>query len=116
MGGVRARPIRGGGFRREFQVRLPRFPCPLEPVYSRMLIVGQDFGRSPWSVICQLDHAGRLMVLEEVPGRGPTGENVGLEQHIKQNLIPAYSSPRYQGRPIAIVGDPSEAPAIVSLN
>ena len=82
-------------------------PEPLEPVYSRMLIVGQDFGRSPWSVICQLDHAGRLAVLEEVPGRGPTGENVGLEQHIKQNLIPALLSPRYAGRPIAIVGDPA---------
>ena len=59
------------------------------------------------SVICQLDHAGRLEVLEEVPGRGPTGENVGLEQHIKQNLIPALLYPRYAGRPIAIVGDPA---------
>jgi hypothetical protein len=80
---------------------------PLEPVYSRMLIVGQDFGRSPWSLICQLDHSGRLLVLEEVPGRGPTGENIGLEQHCKQNLIPALLHPRFAGRPIGLVGDPS---------
>lgn len=80
---------------------------PLEPVYSRMLIVGQDFGRSPWSLICQLDHAGRLLVLEEVAGRGPSGETVGLEQHAKQNLIPVLTSIQYAGRPIGLVGDPS---------
>ena len=82
---------------------------PLEPVYSRMLVVGQDFGRSPWSVICQLDHSGRLLVLEEVPGRGPTGENIGLQQHVQQNLIPVLTQQRYAGRPVAIVGDPSGA-------
>lgn len=79
----------------------------LSPVYSRMLIVGQDFGRSPWSLICQLDHSGRLLVLEEVPGRGPTGENVGLEQHAKNNLIPVLLQPRYAGRAVGVVGDPS---------
>jgi hypothetical protein len=80
---------------------------PLQPVYSRMLVVGQDFGRSPWSLICQLDHSGRLLVLEEVPGKGPTGEGVGLEQHAKQNLIPVLTSVRYAGRPVGLVGDPS---------
>jgi hypothetical protein len=79
----------------------------LDPVYSRMLLVGQDFGRNPWSLICQLDHSGRLLILQEVPGRGPTGENVGLEQHIKQNLTPTLIQERYQGRPIALLGDPS---------
>jgi hypothetical protein len=79
----------------------------LDPVYSRMLVVGQDFGRSPWSIIAQLDHSGRLMVLEEVPGRGPGGDNIGLEAHVKQNLIPILSQQRYAGRPIAVVGDPS---------
>jgi hypothetical protein len=72
-----------------------------------MLIIGQDFGRSPWSLICQLDHSGRLLVLEEVAGRGPSGETVGLEQHAKQNLIPVLLTPRYVGRPMGIVGDPS---------
>ena len=80
---------------------------PLEPVYSRMLVVGQDFGRSPWSLITQLDHSGRLLVLEEVPGRGPSGETVGLQQHAKNNLLPVLLSPRLAGRPIGVVGDPS---------
>lgn len=79
----------------------------LDPVYSRLLVVGQDFGRSPWSVICQMDHSGKLMVLEEVAGRGPTGENIGLEQHVRQNLAPVLLQQRYAGRPVAIVGDPS---------
>ena len=92
-------------FKHDFHVS----PTPLEPVYSRMLVVGQDFGRSPWSVITQLDHSGRLMVLEEVAGRGPTGENIGLQQHVQQNLIPVLAQQRYAGRPVAIVGDPSGA-------
>lgn len=79
----------------------------LEPVYSRPLLIGQDFGRNPWSLITQLDHAGRLMVLEEVAGRGPSGENIGLEQHVRQNLIPALLQERYAGRPLVVVGDPS---------
>ena len=82
-------------------------PTPLEPVYSRMLVVGQDFGRSPWSLICQLDHSGRLLVLEEVAGKGPTGESIGLQQHAQQNLIPVLAQQRYAGRPVALVGDPS---------
>jgi hypothetical protein len=101
-------------FRYDYHVASSRDPVTgitkleeLSPVYSRMLVVGQDFGRSPWSLICQLDHSGRLLVLEEVPGRGPTGENLGLEQHAKQNLIPVLLQPRYAGRPIGIVGDPS---------
>ena len=80
---------------------------PLDPVYSRMIIVGQDFGRSPWSLLCQLDHSGRLLVLEEVAGKGPTGENIGLQQHAQQNLIPVLTQQRYSGRPVALVGDPS---------
>jgi hypothetical protein len=74
----------------------------LEPVYSRLLIVGQDFGRNPWSLITQLDTSGRLMCLEEV-----RGVDIGLEQHCKQNLIPALLHERYSGRPIVLVGDPS---------
>jgi hypothetical protein len=74
----------------------------LEPVFSRLLIVGQDFGRSPWSLITQLNNAGQLMVLEEVPG-----VDIGLEQHVKQNLYPALLQERYLGRPVVVVGDPS---------
>ncbi len=69
---------------------------------SYPLVVGQDFGRNPWSLICQPDHMGRLLVHEEVPAT-----NIGLEKHIEQNLKPRLWSPDYIGCKVALVGDPS---------
>ena len=66
------------------------------------IIIGQDFGRNPWSLICQMDHMGRLLVHEEV-----AATNVGLEKHILENLRPRLYSERYLGCKIAVVGDPS---------
>lgn len=66
------------------------------------LLIGQDFGRNPWSLICQIDHMGRLLVHEEV-----AATNVGLEKHINENLRPVLMGPRYYGNKLAIVGDPS---------
>jgi hypothetical protein len=58
------------------------------------LLIGQDFGRNPWSLICQMDHMGRLIVHQEVPGT-----NVGLEKHVEQNLKPMLFSNKYLGYP-----------------
>ncbi len=66
------------------------------------LLIGQDFGRNPWSLIAQMDHLGRLIVHEEV-----AGTNVGLEKHVNQNLKPRLYSDRYMGYKVALVGDPS---------
>lgn len=66
------------------------------------LLVGQDFGRNPWSLICQMDHLGRLIVHEEI-----AGTNVGLEKHVNQNLRPRLMSDKYLGFKVALVGDPS---------
>lgn len=74
----------------------------LEPVYGHPILIGQDFGRDPCSIICQLDHRGRLLVLEEV-----IAEDIGLELHIQRALRPAITSERYLGRPVAIIGDPA---------
>lgn len=74
----------------------------ITPVPGRPLIVGQDFGRDPWSVICQLDHRGRFLVLEEVEGT-----DIGLEQHLLLNLRPALMQERYMGLPVAVIGDPA---------
>jgi hypothetical protein len=74
----------------------------LEPVKGKTIIIGQDFGRSPCSVICQPDHAGRLLVLEEV-----LAEDIGLETHVSRSLKPALFSDRYAGHLFAAVGDPS---------
>ena len=66
------------------------------------LIIGQDFGRNPWSLICQPDHMGRLLVHEEV-----AATNIGLEKHVLQNLKPRLLSNRYIQFKVAVVGDPA---------
>lgn len=66
------------------------------------LLIGQDFGRNPWSLIAQMDHLGRLVCHQEVPG-----VNVGLEKHVTQNLKPILFSNRFIGYRVAAVGDPS---------
>jgi len=66
------------------------------------ILIGQDFGRNPWSLICQMDHMGRLIVHQEVPGT-----NVGLEKHVEQNLRPILFSHKYMGYRVCCVGDPS---------
>jgi hypothetical protein len=68
------------------------------------LIVGQDFGRNPWSLIGQVDHLGRLLIHEEVPAT-----NVGLEKHIEQSLRPRLFNNKFIGSKIILVGDPSGA-------
>jgi hypothetical protein len=66
------------------------------------LLVGQDFGRDPWSLICQMDHMGRLIVHREVPAN-----NTGLERHVLTALRPALMSDKFMGYRVALVGDPA---------
>jgi len=86
-----------GSFKRSFHVK-----PSLEPVSGYPLLVAQDFGRNPCSLICQPDHFGRLLVLEEV-----IAEDIGLETHIGRSLKPALYADRYAGKMFAAVGDPS---------
>lgn len=88
-------------FRDSFKASFHGVPG-LMPVPGYPLIIGQDFGRDPWSVITQNDHMGRLLVLEEV-----AATDIGLEQHIREGLRPALMQERYMGKPVAIAGDPS---------
>lgn len=66
------------------------------------IIVGQDFGRNPWSLICQPDHRGRLLVHAEVPAT-----NIGLEKHVNEHLRPFLLSSKFALSKIALVGDPA---------
>jgi hypothetical protein len=84
-------------FRADFHVVEDTFVIPGYPLY-----IGQDFGRNPWSLICQVDHMGRLLVHEEVKA-----DNIGLEKHVWQNLRPRLLQGKYQGLKIAVVGDPA---------
>lgn len=74
----------------------------LDPVPGQLILVGQDFGRSPCSLIAQGDHKGRLLILEEV-----LAEDIGLELHVNKSLKPVLWSDRYLGKMLACVGDPS---------
>lgn len=74
----------------------------LEPVSSYPLIIGLDFGRDPCAVICQADHKGRLLVLEEL-----VAEDIGLELQLQRVIKPALMSDRYIAKPSYIVGDPA---------
>jgi hypothetical protein len=84
-------------FRREFHTVEELHPSPGYP-----LIVGQDFGRNPCAIIGQMDHRGRLLILEEV-----VSEDMGLELHCDQNLRPALIQPRYLGHSYYLIGDPA---------
>lgn len=76
----------------------------IEPVHGHPLVVGQDFGRDPCSLICQCDHRGRLLVLAEV-----IAQDMGLENQLKLNLLPELRTERYLAKPILVVGDPAGA-------
>lgn len=82
-------------FRRSFHV-----VDDLEPS-GGTIVIGQDFGRNPVSVLLQMDHRGRILVLEEL-----WAENIGLETQLP-SLRALVNSPRYLGRRICMVGDPS---------
>ncbi len=84
-------------FRTAFHVMAGLLPNRFAP-----LILGQDFGRDPCSVITQMDARGRLLVLEEV-----IAEDIGLEGHIEKNLRPVLMKAEYLGLPIIVIGDPS---------
>ena len=74
----------------------------LEPISSYPLLMGLDFGRDPCAVICQPDHKGRLLVLEEI-----IAEDMGLETQLQQGIKPVLMSERYLGRSVIVVGDPA---------
>jgi hypothetical protein len=72
------------------------------PVSSYPLVVGLDFGRDPCAIICQPDHKGRLLVLEEI-----IAEDIGLELQLQRAIKPVLFQERYFGKPVMIVGDPA---------
>lgn len=84
-------------FKRSFHVVDELFHSPMRP-----LIIGQDFGRNPCAVICQLDHRGRLLVLQEI-----VSEDIGLELHINSALRPALFNERFFGTTAFVIGDPA---------
>jgi hypothetical protein len=67
------------------------------PVYGHPLIIGQEFGRDRWSIICQLDHKGRLLVLQEVEGT-----DISLQPHLNRSSGRRSSSSRSSASPASL--------------
>jgi len=72
------------------------------PINGYPLLLGLDFGRDPCAILCQPDHKGRLLVLEEI-----IAEDIGLEQQLQLKIAPALMQERYMGRTVVVVGDPA---------
>lgn len=86
-------------FNRDFHVAKEA----LIPSTGLPLTIGQDFGRNPCALICQMNHRGQLMVLQEV-----VSENMGLELHIASRLRPyLVNDERFMNKRTIVVGDPA---------
>lgn len=84
-------------FKRSFHVRPKLSVSP-----GGVLIVGQDFGRNPCSLIAQPNEKGQLVILDEC-----IAADIGLEAHLTKSLKPTLWSSKYFGRVVCAVGDPS---------
>ncbi len=84
-------------FRSDFHIVDDTMLIPGYPI-----LLAQDFGRNPWTLLCQSDHMGRLLVHGECKG-----ENVGLEKHVMEELRPMLMNDRYMGYKMMMVGDPA---------
>jgi hypothetical protein len=92
-------------FRESFKMRF-HVTENVDPVVGHPILIGQDFGRDPCAVFCQLDHKGRFLVLDEV-----VSEDMGLELHLARKdgggLRQKMLQDRFVGRPMAMIGDPA---------
>ena len=88
-----------GSFNPDFHVSKK----PLESFTGFPIIIGQDFGLSPCSLIAQMTPTGQVRILREV-----VAERVGLELHMMQNMRPVLTSDeRFIGKRIFFVADPA---------
>lgn len=72
----------------------------LEVIRSMPIMLGQDFGRTPATLVGQIDNRGRLVIYDEL-----TSEDMGIEQFATTLLRPLLYE-KYQGYKIFMVGDP----------
>ena len=73
----------------------------LKPIPSLPLMIGQDFGRTPASLVGQVDNRGRLLIFAEA-----TSVDMGIEQFASSTLRPLMFS-QFAGLASFMVGDPS---------
>jgi len=73
----------------------------LEVYRGLPLILGQDWGRSPGTVICQLSPKGQLRILDEI-----YADNMSAHQFGRDFLLP-YLRSEYAGLPYRVIADPA---------
>jgi hypothetical protein len=74
---------------------------PLKPIPSLPLMIGQDFGRTPASLIGQVDNRGRLLIFNEA-----TSVDMGIEQFATTTLRPLMFN-NFTGLSSFMVADPT---------
>ena len=89
-------------FRRNFNTDFHVAKDELIPVRGYPMAIGLDTGRNPAATITQMDHRGRLLVLEAL-----SSANMGMEQFLATKLQPALTKTRYSGIPSYLVLDPA---------
>jgi len=73
----------------------------LSPINSLPLMIGQDFGRTPASLIGQIDSRGRLLIFQEC-----VTKDMGIEQFVTTVLRPKLYE-RFMGQSAFMIADPS---------
>jgi hypothetical protein len=73
----------------------------LKPIPSLPLMIGQDFGRTPASLISQVDNRGRLLIFNEA-----TSVDMGIEQFATSTLRPLMFN-NFTGLASFMVADPT---------
>jgi hypothetical protein len=73
----------------------------LDPIPGMPIMIGQDFGRTPASLMGQIDNRGRLCIFREC-----TSEDMGIEQFCTAKLRPLLFQ-HYHGKESFMIGDPS---------
>ena len=89
-------------FRNTFQSDFHVSQEQLAVTHGYPLIIGMDFARHPAAIIGQVDHRGRLKMLQELDE-----ENMGVEKFVNEYLMPMLNTDRFRGYSTYIVGDPS---------
>lgn len=88
-------------FRASFRPEFHVVYSTLNPTKTVPLMIGQDFGRTPASLIGQVDGRGRLLVFQEV-----TGVDMGIEQFATSLLRPKMFE-RFTGYSSFMACDPT---------
>ena len=88
-------------FRSSFRPEFHVVNGGLQGVTGYPLMVGQDFGRTPAGLICQVDVRGRLLILGE-----QTSTDMGIEQFL-QTLLKPHLARKFPGYPVFMIGDPA---------